>query len=93
MDSFEVDRSLNEKAQVERTQAVLKALNLKKPPLTEKLLSKPPFRYLHDLVSEIIRTTGFGNGLFTEEEMDSNNIKVYAHTHTRHVSPFLKQGV
>ncbi|TPX60564.1 hypothetical protein PhCBS80983_g01680 [Powellomyces hirtus] len=48
---------------------------IKKPPLTPKLLSKPPFRYLHDLFSEIISTTEFAKGLYDENEMNSENVK------------------
>ena len=32
---------------------------IKKPPLTEKLLSKPPFRYLHDIISEVCDVNWF----------------------------------
>ncbi|XP_030856357.1 TRAF3-interacting protein 1-like isoform X3 [Strongylocentrotus purpuratus] len=48
---------------------------IKKPPMTEKLLKKPPFRFLHDVFTEIIRTTGFMKGLLSEAEMDSQNVK------------------
>uniref|UniRef100_A0A4W3I0S9 TRAF3-interacting protein 1 n=1 Tax=Callorhinchus milii TaxID=7868 RepID=A0A4W3I0S9_CALMI len=57
-----------------RTQDTLGKV-IKKPPLTEKLLSKPPFRYLHDIFTEVIKTTGFLKGLFTEYEMKSDNVK------------------
>ncbi|CAL1533157.1 unnamed protein product [Lymnaea stagnalis] len=48
---------------------------IKKPPLTEKLLGKPPFRFLHDITTSVIKTTGFMQGLFTESEMNSENVK------------------
>ncbi|XP_034431077.1 TRAF3-interacting protein 1 isoform X1 [Hippoglossus hippoglossus] len=61
-------------AVVKKTQDTLGKV-LKKPPLTEKLLSKPPFRYLHDIFSEVIRATGFMKGLYGENEMKSDNVK------------------
>lgn len=39
-------------AVVKKTQDTLGKV-IKKPPLTEKLLNKPPFRYLHDILSEV----------------------------------------
>ncbi|XP_063173959.1 TRAF3-interacting protein 1 isoform X4 [Candoia aspera] len=59
---------------VRRTQELLGRV-IRKPPLTERLLSKPPFRYLHDVIGEIIRSTGFMKGLYTEAEMKSDNVK------------------
>ncbi|XP_056145945.1 TRAF3-interacting protein 1 [Lampris incognitus] len=61
-------------AVVKKTQDTLGKV-IKKPPLTEKLLSKPPFRYLHDIFSEVIRTTGFMKGLYGENDMKSDNVK------------------
>ncbi|XP_062570808.1 TRAF3-interacting protein 1-like isoform X2 [Saccostrea cucullata] len=59
---------------VKKTQDTLGKI-IKKPPLTEKLLNKPPFRFLHDIVTSVIKTTGFMNGLFKEEELNSENVK------------------
>ncbi|NXF84161.1 MIPT3 protein, partial [Sclerurus mexicanus] len=48
---------------------------IRKPPLTDQLLNKPPFRYLHDLICEVIRVTGFLQGLYTDFELKSDNVK------------------
>ncbi|XP_045431205.1 TRAF3-interacting protein 1 isoform X8 [Pipistrellus kuhlii] len=61
-------------AVVKRTQEALGRV-IRRPPLTEKLLSKPPFRYLHDIITEVIRMTGFMKGLYTDTEMKSDNVK------------------
>ncbi|XP_071451410.1 TRAF3-interacting protein 1 [Hetaerina americana] len=47
---------------------------IKRPPLSEKLLRKPPFRFLHDVITTAIRETKFFDGLFTDEEMNSENV-------------------
>ena len=46
-----------------------------KTPLTEKLLSKPPFRYLHDLILEMAQATRFGLDVLAPEELDASNIQ------------------
>ncbi|XP_075385369.1 TRAF3-interacting protein 1 isoform X1 [Tenrec ecaudatus] len=61
-------------AVVRRTQDALGKV-IRRPPLTEKLLNKPPFRYLHDIVTEVIRTTGFMKGLYSDSELKSDNVK------------------
>ncbi|XP_032830851.2 TRAF3-interacting protein 1 isoform X1 [Petromyzon marinus] len=59
---------------MKRTQETLGRV-IRKPPLTEKLLGKPPFRFLHDVITEVIRTTGFMKGLYGESDMKSDNVK------------------
>ena len=59
---------------VTQTQSTLGEL-IKRPKLTEALLQKPPFRFLHDVVSEVTKVTGFASGLYQDGELNSGKIK------------------
>ncbi|XP_056630593.1 TRAF3-interacting protein 1 [Diorhabda sublineata] len=59
---------------IKKTQRTL-GKYVKKPQLTDKLLKKPPFRFLHDIITSLIKETGFLKGLFTDDEMISDNVK------------------
>ncbi|XP_035899468.1 TRAF3-interacting protein 1 [Anopheles stephensi] len=59
---------------LKRTQSSLGKF-VKRPALTDKLLRKPPFRFLHDIVHAIIREHGLLEGLYTADELNSDNIK------------------
>ena len=48
-------------AVIKNTQNIL-GKHVKKPPLTEKLLKKPPFRFLHDVISVVIIDKGVLQG-------------------------------
>lgn len=58
---------------LKRTKTTLGAI-ITKPPLTDKLLQRPPFKYLHDIITEVMKTTGYFKGLFTADELDHSKI-------------------
>ena len=45
-----------------------------KPKMSEKFLSKPPPRYVYDIIMNTMKTKGFPKGLYTEDEM---NVKFF----------------
>jgi TRAF3-interacting protein 1 len=47
---------------------------IQKPKMADKLLSRPPFRFLHDTIAAVIQATGFADGLYSPEELDSGTL-------------------
>jgi TRAF3-interacting protein 1 len=52
-----------------------------KPKMSEKLLVKPPFKYIFDIIMETTKATGlnfkyglgYGKGLYVADELDGNS--------------------
>ena len=55
------------------TQSMLGGI-ITRPKLSDKLLSKPPFRFLFDIVLEVTKVSGFASTLYTQEEMEPSNV-------------------
>ena len=71
---FRSASELGANSNIVQTQEKLQPLFIK-PKLTDKLLAKPPFRFIFDIVFAVFESTGFGQGLFTSEEKDSEMVK------------------
>jgi len=63
-----------DEAIVQATQEAFSNL-IKKPKMSEKLLNKPPFRFLHDVFSEVCKATGYAEGLYEGPECEAGSIK------------------
>ena len=52
---------------------------IQKPKMTEKLLKKPPPKYIYDIILNTMKQTGFPKGLYTSEEEDHKYFEADAH--------------
>ena len=52
---------------------------IQKPKMTEKLLKKPPPKYIYDIILNTMKATGFPKGLYTPEEEDHKYFESDAH--------------
>jgi Microtubule-binding protein MIP-T3. len=59
-------------AAINNTQEILSKI-ISKPKCTNKLLNKPPFRFIHDIVTSTLKATGFPDRYFSTQELDSNH--------------------
>lgn len=58
---------------IQRTQELFQGL-IQRPTMKERYLQKPPFRFIHDIISEVTRVTGLAEGLFGSEFADAKQI-------------------
>jgi TRAF3-interacting protein 1 len=63
-------------AWVTETKNLLQPL-IKKPTLKEDLLQKPPFRFIHDIVTNLSSSTnGFASKIIEADQLDPANVSV-----------------
>jgi len=60
---------------VKETKLMLGLLTDKPVLLQEDLLSRPPLRFLHDLISNVVKNTGYPAGLLDSADSDSKSVK------------------
>lgn len=58
---------------IKKTQTELGAV-IQAPKLTEKLLGRPPFRFLHDIVTAVLKSSSFPEGLYTADQLESAKV-------------------
>ncbi|KPI84205.1 hypothetical protein ABL78_6745 [Leptomonas seymouri] len=58
---------------IKKTQSELGAV-IEAPKLTEKLLSRPPFRFLHDIVVAVLKASSFPESLYSDDQLDSAKV-------------------
>ena len=59
---------------IETTRSIVNGI-VAKPKCSDKLLGRPPFRFLHDVIIGVINTTGYHQGLYSGDELDGKKIK------------------
>ena len=52
---------------------------IEKPKMTEKLLKKPPPKYIYDIILNTMKKTNFPKGLLTDQEMDHKYFEADPH--------------
>merc|ERR1712183_112599 len=70
---FDCLTDMGEMTFIEKTQNTLGKV-IQRPTLSEKNLARPPFRFIHDIVTQLIKKTGFFKDLFPSEMLDSKNV-------------------
>lgn len=74
---------------LQQTRESLISLGITKPHCSDKLLKKPPFRFLHDLIMAVGRKTGFGMDIYRYVRTQVHEVSIlFLILHNCHCSSF-----